>query len=138
VFGENAGTLARIVAFVLPLGLDTLGISIALGLQGQRPLRPALVFVAFETAMPLIGIVIGRVAGLWFEALAAYLGGLILLAAGFHTIREARYRGSEVQRFALNSLRGTILKRPEWKPVCRLPASQDLRRALRSFCLAAT
>jgi len=109
VFGENAGTLARIVAFVLPLGLDTLGISIALGLQGQRPLRPALVFVAFETAMPLIGIVIGRVAGLWFEALAAYLGGLILLAAGFHTIREARYRGSEVQRFALNSLRGTIL-----------------------------
>jgi putative Mn2+ efflux pump MntP len=66
VFGENAGVLARIVAFVLPLGLDTLAIAIALGLQGQRPgqrpLRPALLFVVFETTMPLIGIVIGRVA----------------------------------------------------------------------------
>ena len=58
VFGENAGVLARIVAFVLPLGLDTLAIAIALGLQGgERPLRPALLFVVFETTMPLIGIV---------------------------------------------------------------------------------
>ena len=67
VFGENGGVLARIVAFVLPLGLDTLAIAIALGLQGQGPLRPALLFVVFETTMPLIGIVIGRVVGLWFE-----------------------------------------------------------------------
>jgi len=28
VFGENGGVLARIVAFVLPLGLDTLAIAI--------------------------------------------------------------------------------------------------------------
>jgi len=55
VFGENGGVLARIVAFVLPLGLDTLAIAIALGLQGQSPLRPALLFVVFETTMPLIG-----------------------------------------------------------------------------------
>jgi putative Mn2+ efflux pump MntP len=109
VFGENAGVLARIVAFVLPLGLDTLAIAIALGLQGQRPLRPALLFVVFETTMPLIGIVIGRVVGLWFETPAAYLGGLILLAVGLHTVREARYRENEVQRFPLDSLRGIIL-----------------------------
>jgi putative Mn2+ efflux pump MntP len=65
VFRENAGVLARIVVFVLPLGLDTLTIAIALGLQSQRPLRPALLFVAFETTMPLIGMVIGRVVGLY-------------------------------------------------------------------------
>ena len=109
VFGENGGVLARIVAFVLPLGLDTLAIAIALGLQGQSPLRPALLFVVFETVMPLIGIVIGRVVGLWFETPAAYLGGLILLAIGFHTIREARHRKNEVQRLALDSLQGIIL-----------------------------
>jgi manganese efflux pump family protein len=109
VFGENAGVLARIVAFVLPLGLDTLAIAIALGLQGQPPLRPALLFVVFETTMPLIGIVIGRFVGLWFETPAAYLGGLILLVVGLHTVREARDRENEGQRFALDSLRGIIL-----------------------------
>ena len=109
VFGENLGVLARIVAFVLPLGLDTLAIPIALGLQGHSPLRPALLFVVFETTMPLIGIVIGRVVGLWFETPAAYLGGLILLAVGFHMVRAARHRKNEVQRFALDSLRGIIL-----------------------------
>jgi putative Mn2+ efflux pump MntP len=108
-FCENGDVLARIVAFVLPLGLDTLAIAIALGLQGHGPLRPALLFVTFETTMPLIGIVIGRVAGLWFETPTAYLGGLILLAVGFHTLREARHRKNEVQRFALDSLRGIIL-----------------------------
>lgn len=109
MFGENEGVLARIVAFVLPLGLDTLAIAIALGLQGERPLRPALLFVAFETTMPLIGIVIGRVVGLWFETPAAYLGGLILLGVGIHTVSEARHRENQVQRFAFGSLRGIIL-----------------------------
>jgi len=109
VFGENAGVLARIVAFVLPLGLDTLAIAIALGLQGHHSLRPAILFVIFETTMPLIGIVIGTVVGLWFETPAAYLAGLILLAVGVHTVREARHRENEVQRFALLSPRGIIL-----------------------------
>ena len=59
--------------------------------------------------MPLIGIVIGRVVGLWFETPAAYLGGLILLVVGLHTVREARDRENEGQRFALDSLRGIIL-----------------------------
>jgi hypothetical protein len=41
VFGENAGVLARIVALVLPLGLDDLALAIVLGLTvsahcGQR------------------------------------------------------------------------------------------------------
>jgi putative Mn2+ efflux pump MntP len=108
-FGENWDVLERIAVFVLPLGLDTLAIAIALGLQGHRPLRPALLFVIFETTMPLIGIVIGRVVGLWFETPAAYLGGLILLAVGFHMVREARHRKNEIQRFALDSLRRIIL-----------------------------
>ena len=76
---KNGDVLARIVAFVLPLGLDTLAIAIALGLQGQIPLQPALLFVVF--------------------------------AVGFHMVREAQHRKNEVQRFALDSLRGIILER---------------------------
>jgi manganese efflux pump family protein len=109
VFRENADVLARIVVFVLPLGLDTLAISIALGLQGHRPLRPALLFVAFETTMPLIGIIIGRVIGFWFETPAAYLGGLILIGVGLHTMREARHLDNQARRFSLDSLRGMFL-----------------------------
>jgi len=100
---------ARIIAFSLPLGLDTLAIAIALGLQGQRPLRPALLFVVFETTMPLIGLAIGRVVGLWFETPAVYVGGLILLAFGLYTIREARHCQKEARRFALDSPRGGVL-----------------------------
>jgi putative Mn2+ efflux pump MntP len=111
VFDENRDVLERIVAFVLPLGLDTLAITIALGLQGEGLLRPAFAFTVFETTMPLIGIVIGRVVGLWFETAAAYLGGLILVAVGIHMVREAWHRKNEAQRFALNSLRGIILAR---------------------------
>jgi manganese efflux pump family protein len=109
VLRENADVLARIAVFVLPLGLDTLAISIALGLQGHRPLRPALLFVAFETTMPLIGIIIGRVIGFWFETPAAYLGGLILIAVGLHTMREARHLDNQARRFSLDSLRGMFL-----------------------------
>jgi len=42
--------LARIIAFVIPLGFDTLAVAIALGLRGIGPFRPALVFAAFENA----------------------------------------------------------------------------------------
>jgi putative Mn2+ efflux pump MntP len=50
--------ILKIVAFVLPLGLDTLAISIALGLRGSTPWRPALTFAVFEGLMPILGIVL--------------------------------------------------------------------------------
>ena len=106
---EDTAVLARIVAFVLPLGLDTLAIAIALGFQGQPLLRPALLFVVFETTMPLIGIIIGRLVGLWFETQAAYLGGLILLAVGLHLMREAWHQDNEGQSLPLGSVRGMIV-----------------------------
>jgi len=36
--------VVKIAAFVLPLGLDTFAVAIALGLRTVNPLRPALVF----------------------------------------------------------------------------------------------
>jgi manganese efflux pump family protein len=68
-----------------------------------------LLFVAFETTMLLIGIIIGRVIGFRFETPAGYLGGLILIAIGLHTMREARHLDNEARRFSLDSLRGMFL-----------------------------
>lgn len=44
-FGENGGVLARIVTFVLPLGLDTLAIAIALGHKPNARLFAARILV---------------------------------------------------------------------------------------------
>jgi putative Mn2+ efflux pump MntP len=96
-------TLLRIFAFVLPLGLDTFAIAVSLGMRGVHPLRPAVVFALFETAMPLIGLTIGGVVGRWLETPAAYLGGLILVTIGLHTIREAVQNGVERQGAAFTS-----------------------------------
>lgn len=55
--------MLRLLAFVLPLGLDSFAVAAALGAArpagvGQR-LRISLIFVTFEAGMPLIGVAAG-------------------------------------------------------------------------------
>ena len=97
-----------IAAFVIPLGFDTFAVSIALGLRGMRPLRPALLFAAFEVTMPLAGIALGRYVGARVESFAGYLGGLIVIALGIHTLREANENDDAVGRFSLGSVREIV------------------------------
>ncbi|HEV2282603.1 MAG TPA: manganese efflux pump [bacterium] len=78
----------KMAAFVLPLGFDTFAAAVALGLRGLRPLRPALLFALFETVMPFLGIAAGVYAGRWFDALAVYAGGAILVGIGVNVLRE--------------------------------------------------
>ena len=100
--------ILKIVAFVLPLGLDTLAISIALGLRGVRPWRPALTFAVFEGFMPVFGIVLAHVVGIRFETATVVIGGIILIAIGIHAIREALGGGEEVEDVSFNSLRSSF------------------------------
>ncbi|HKX18446.1 MAG TPA: manganese efflux pump [bacterium] len=97
-----------IVAFVIPLGFDTLAVSIALGLRGVSPWRPALLFAAFETTMPLAGIALGRHVGARFESLAGYLGAIVVLAVGVHILREASEPGGELRPFSLRGVREVV------------------------------
>lgn len=97
-----------IAAFVIPLGFDTLAVSIALGLRGVQPLRPALLFAVFETTMPLAGIVLGHYVGARVESLAGYLGGIIVVAVGVHTLREAFEPDRELRGFSLRGVRGVV------------------------------
>jgi len=76
--------VARLVALVLPLGLDTFAIAAALGitrLSASQRVRFSLLFAAFEGGMPVIGLLIGaglgQAIGVWSEYLAiAALAGV--------------------------------------------------------------
>ncbi len=76
----------RLLAFVLPLGLDSFAVAAALG--AARPatfaerLRISLIFVVFEAGMPLIGLAAGgglaRLAG----STADYVAAVAVIAVG--------------------------------------------------------
>lgn len=99
----------KIIAFVLPLGLDTLAIAIALGLRGLRPWRPAFTFAIFEGIMPIFGIVLARIIGLRFATAAVVMGGIILIGIGFHAIREAMLGEEGAEGASFSSLRASFV-----------------------------
>ena len=70
---------------LVPLGLDTFALAAALGLAGltgRDRLRVALVFTTFEAGMPILGFLVGRVAGAFLGERAGYVGIAFLLVAG--------------------------------------------------------
>ena len=82
---------ASIVLF-LSLGLDTLAVSVGLGLSGlprSRWWRVGLTFAFFEGLMPILGLVVGarlgRAVGVW----ADYGAAALLILVGVLAIREA-------------------------------------------------
>ena len=80
----DPGVLALLLVAV-SVGLDNFGAASALGVAGvgnRFRLRIALVFGAFEAAMPVIGILLGRTAVGGFGSHAALASGAILCAAG--------------------------------------------------------
>jgi len=109
VGNEQFAVALRIATFVIPLGFDTFAVAVALGLRGLHPLRPALLFALFETTMPLIGIFVGRYVGLRFGALAVYLGAIILIGIGVHTLRETQADDDEAGSLSFESVRGVLL-----------------------------
>jgi putative Mn2+ efflux pump MntP len=84
----------KLLAFVLPLGLDSFAVAAAIGasqpVTGRQRLRISLIFVIFEAGMPLIGLGlgstlargIGTVAGYLAAAAVVGIGGWMLLSGG--------------------------------------------------------
>jgi manganese efflux pump family protein len=80
---------AKLSALVLPLGLDTFAVAAALGAAGVAPAqrtRIALLFMAFEAAMPLIGFALGAPLGHAIGTAADYLAIAVLIAFGLYTL----------------------------------------------------
>jgi len=86
--------MVQLLLFLLPLGLDTLGVSVSLGMKlvDADPLkrvdhlsiwlRSALLFALAEMLMPLIGLAIGYAASLLVSEIMRFVGPLFLLGIG--------------------------------------------------------
>lgn len=87
--------VAKLVALVLPLGLDTFAVAAALGMIGTNParrLRVSLMFTAFEAAMPLVGLALGVPLGRAIGEAADYIAIAVLLSFGLYTLLAADER----------------------------------------------
>ena len=79
----------KLAALVIPLGLDTLGVALALGLAGlprEKRLRISLLFAAFEAAMPLIGVALGAPLGHAIGSLADYIAAVLIVGLGIYML----------------------------------------------------
>jgi manganese efflux pump family protein len=80
---------AKLIALILPLGLDTFAVSAALGALGTSPshrLRISVLFTAFEAGMPLVGLALGAPLGHLIGGAADYIAAGVLLAFGLFTL----------------------------------------------------
>jgi len=78
--------MLRLVAFVLPLGVDSFAVAAALGAAGvtgtRDRLRVAAIFVAFEAGMPLIGVAAGGGIARLIGSVADYVAAAAVIGLG--------------------------------------------------------
>jgi putative Mn2+ efflux pump MntP len=82
-------TALKLAGVVLPLGLDTFAVALALGLAGLPPgqrRRLSLLFAGFEAAMPLLGVVLGAPLGDAIGSAADYIAAGLILALGLYML----------------------------------------------------
>jgi putative Mn2+ efflux pump MntP len=76
----------KLLAFVLPLGLDSFAVAAAVGavqaMTVWSRLRISLAFVIFEGGMPLIGLALGTALARGIGQAAGYLAGVAVIAIG--------------------------------------------------------
>jgi len=81
--------LAKLIALVLPLGLDTFAVAAAIGMIGvsaSARRRISLLFTGFEAGMPVIGLALGVPLGHAIGAAADYVAIGVLIAFGIYTL----------------------------------------------------
>src|SRR5215831_10235218 len=90
-----------LLIFILPLGLDTLGVSISVGMKSRQTdfvigkehrlpiwLITAILFSLAETTTPLLGLAIGYTTSLLMSDFMRVAGPLILIGVGFWELLE--------------------------------------------------
>jgi putative Mn2+ efflux pump MntP len=103
--------LLKLVALVLPLGLDTFAVAAALGVAGlpsHRRLRVSLLMTASEATMPLIGLALGAPLGRAIGSAADYLAVGVLLAFGVYTLLERDDEEADARKLASVSGWGAV------------------------------
>ena len=78
--------MLKLLAFVLPLGLDSFAVAAAIGASqvttARQRLRISLVFVIFEGGMPLIGLALGGALARGIGDVADYLAAVAVIGIG--------------------------------------------------------
>jgi putative Mn2+ efflux pump MntP len=85
----SAGAILKLAALVIPLGLDTLGVALALGISGLPPdrrMRVAILFASFEAAMPLIGVALGAPLGRALGSAGDYAAAGLIAGLGCYLL----------------------------------------------------
>jgi manganese efflux pump family protein len=85
----------KLIALVVPLGLDTFAIAAALGALGTSRgtrVRVSILFTAFEAGMPLIGLAIGAPVGHAIGGAADYVAVAVLFAVGAYALLGSEER----------------------------------------------
>jgi manganese efflux pump family protein len=78
--------MLKLLAFVLPLGLDSFAVAASIGAgsvtTAWQRLRISLVFVIFEGGMPLIGLALGSVLARGIGHIADYVAAVAVIGIG--------------------------------------------------------
>src|ERR1700736_3406749 len=93
-----------LIALVVPLGLDTFAIAAALGMTGlsrQDRIRVTALFTTFEMGMPIVGILLGAVAGNVAGRTADYVAIAVLIGLGVFMLWPRRDDHDESERVGL-------------------------------------
>lgn len=100
--------MAALLAIVLPLGLDTFALSIALGAAGldaRERWRVSAILAAFEGGMPLVGLALGRASTRLVGDYAEIAAGLLLIVVGLAMLREEGDGGRDRRLASAHGLR---------------------------------
>jgi manganese efflux pump family protein len=102
----------KLLAFVLPLGLDSFAVAAAIGAaqltSARQRLRISLIFVIFEGGMPLIGLALGSALAHGIGVVADYLAAAAVIGIGLWMLLSGD--GDEENRAArITTSRGLAL-----------------------------
>ncbi|HEV2258370.1 MAG TPA: manganese efflux pump [Streptosporangiaceae bacterium] len=104
--------MLKLLAFVLPLGLDSFAVAAALGASqvttAWQRLRISLVFVIFEGGMPLIGLALGSALAQGIGHIADYLAAAAVIGIGIWMLL-ARDKDEEDRAGRIMTSRGLAL-----------------------------
>src|SRR3974390_2323035 len=93
--------MLTVLLVALSVGLDNFGAATAIGVSGvdrRLRLRIAVIFGAFEAAMPVVGLVLGRsVAHDLGGGTKLLAGGVLCLAGGYAVLSELAGSRSETE-----------------------------------------
>lgn len=96
--------MLKLLAFVLPLGLDSFAVAAAIGAAGtvtaRDRLRISLIFLVFEGGMPLIGLGLGAALARGVGTVADYLSGAAVIAVGAWMLLAADDDKDQASRLA--------------------------------------